>query len=58
MKNHGVEEEADQMCEMGAETMRLSLEEKMKYEQGDAGMSFGSVFTTFPPLLSASCGVG
>ena len=43
MKNHGVEEEADHMFEMGAETMRLPLEEKMKYEQGDAGASFGYV---------------
>ncbi len=31
------------MFEMGAETMRLPLEEKMKYEQGDEGLSFGSV---------------
>jgi len=29
------------MFEMGAETMRLPLDEKMKYEQGDEGMSFG-----------------
>lgn len=29
------------MWEMGAETMNLPLEEKMKYEQGDNGMSFG-----------------
>ena len=29
------------MFEMGAETMHLPLEEKMKYEQGDEGMSFG-----------------
>jgi hypothetical protein len=41
LKNHGVEEEADAMFEMGAETMRLPMEEKMKYEQGDSGMSFG-----------------
>lgn len=31
---------------MGAETMRLPMEEKMKYEQGDDGMSFG--FVVFP----------
>ena len=43
MKNHGVDQEADEMFEMGAETMRLPLEEKMKYEQGDEGMSFGYV---------------
>ena len=41
LKNHGVEAEADRMFEMGAETMRLPLEEKMKYEQGDEGISFG-----------------
>lgn len=31
------------MFEMGAETMRLPLEEKMQYEQGDEGSSFGQV---------------
>lgn len=29
------------MFEMGAETMRLPMEEKMRYEQGDDGLSFG-----------------
>ena len=29
------------MFDMGAETMDLPLEEKMKYEQGDEGLSFG-----------------
>lgn len=29
------------MFEMGAETMKLPLEEKMKFEQGDEGRSFG-----------------
>ena len=41
LKNHGVDSEADQMFEMGAETMKLPLEEKMKFEQGDSGLSFG-----------------
>ncbi|KAL1938602.1 hypothetical protein VTO73DRAFT_11417 [Trametes versicolor] len=41
LKNHGADEEVDQMFEMGAETMKLPLDEKMKYEQGDEGMSFG-----------------
>ncbi|KAH9918577.1 Clavaminate synthase-like protein [Epithele typhae] len=41
LKNHGVDPEVDEMFEMGAETMRLPLEEKMQYEQGDEGMSFG-----------------
>jgi hypothetical protein len=31
------------MFDMAAETMALPLEEKMKYEQGDEGMSFGWV---------------
>ena len=31
------------MFEMGAETMKLPLTEKMQFEQGDEGMSFGSV---------------
>ena len=31
------------MFHMGEETMGLPLEEKMKYEQGDDGMSFGRV---------------
>ena len=29
------------MFEMGAETMRLPMEEKMRFEQGDDGLSFG-----------------
>lgn len=33
------------MFEMGAETMKLPLDEKMKFEQGDEGMSFGYVST-------------
>ena len=31
------------MFDMGAETMALPMEEKMKFEQGDGGMSFGCV---------------
>ncbi|PCH44297.1 Clavaminate synthase-like protein [Wolfiporia cocos MD-104 SS10] len=41
LKNHGVDNEVNAMFEMGAETMALPLEEKMKFEQGDDGMSFG-----------------
>lgn len=41
LKNHGAEQEVSNMFEMGAETMRMPLDEKMKYEQGDEGMSFG-----------------
>lgn len=43
LKNHGCDEDVDGMFEMGAETMRLPLEEKMQYEQGDEGSSFGYV---------------
>ncbi|KAF7309357.1 Clavaminate synthase-like protein [Mycena indigotica] len=41
LKNHGVDSEVQGMFEMGAETMALPMEEKMKYEQGDDGVSFG-----------------
>ncbi|PFH45782.1 hypothetical protein AMATHDRAFT_71100 [Amanita thiersii Skay4041] len=41
LKNHGADEEANGMFEMGAETMALPLEENMKFEQGDDGRSFG-----------------
>ncbi|KAI0701058.1 hypothetical protein BC835DRAFT_1265438 [Cytidiella melzeri] len=41
LKNHGTDAEVEKMFEMGAETMDLPLEEKMKYEQGDEGKSFG-----------------
>ncbi|KAF9065858.1 hypothetical protein BDP27DRAFT_1393527 [Rhodocollybia butyracea] len=44
LKNHGADKDAEQMFEMGAETMALSMEEKMKYEQGDGGSSFGYKF--------------
>ncbi|KZT65767.1 Clavaminate synthase-like protein [Daedalea quercina L-15889] len=41
LKNHGADAEVDAMFEMGSETMALPLEEKMCFEQGDEGMSFG-----------------
>ncbi|KAL0570345.1 hypothetical protein V5O48_011615, partial [Marasmius crinis-equi] len=41
LKNHGVQDEVDGMFEMGEATMKLPMEEKMKYEQGDEGSSFG-----------------
>ena len=50
LKNHGVDEDVNKMFEMGAETMRLPLDEKMKYEQGDAGMSSGRVPHLFVPV--------
>lgn len=38
------------MFDMGAETMALPLDEKLKFEQGDDGRSFGHVpkFTRYP----------
>jgi len=43
LKNHGTDKEVSEMFDMGAETMALPLEERMKFEQGDEGQSFGSV---------------
>lgn len=42
LKNHGVDAEVDGMFDMGSETMALPMDEKMPYEQGDDGASFGS----------------
>ncbi|KAJ7200513.1 Clavaminate synthase-like protein [Mycena pura] len=41
LKNHGVDEDVREMFDMGAETMALPMEEKMKFEQGNEGTSFG-----------------
>ncbi|TCD64599.1 hypothetical protein EIP91_003864 [Steccherinum ochraceum] len=41
LKNHGADEDVSGMFEMGAETMALPLDEKMRFEQGDDGMSHG-----------------
>lgn len=41
LKNHGTDAAVDDMFAMGDAVMRLPLEEKMKYEQGDEGNSFG-----------------
>ncbi|KAI0922248.1 hypothetical protein AcW2_006995 [Taiwanofungus camphoratus] len=41
LKNHGADDEVNEMFDMGAETMALPLEEKMRFEQGDEGISFG-----------------
>ncbi|EJD06826.1 Clavaminate synthase-like protein [Fomitiporia mediterranea MF3/22] len=41
LKNHGADKEVEGMFDMGAETMDLPVEEKMKFEQGDEGKSFG-----------------
>ena len=39
--NHGVDREVNAMFDVGAETLALPLSEKMKFEQGDSGDSFG-----------------
>ena len=41
LKNHGAEEYVDRMFELGSEIMALPMEEKMEFEQGDDGVSFG-----------------
>ncbi|KAI0751878.1 Clavaminate synthase-like protein [Daedaleopsis nitida] len=41
LKNHGIGEEVDPMFDMGRETIALPLDEKLKYEMGDQGSSFG-----------------
>ncbi|KAF7331563.1 1-aminocyclopropane-1-carboxylate oxidase [Mycena kentingensis (nom. inval.)] len=41
LNNHGADELAEGMFEMARETMQLPMEEKLKFEQGDEGNSFG-----------------
>ncbi|EGN93565.1 hypothetical protein SERLA73DRAFT_189266 [Serpula lacrymans var. lacrymans S7.3] len=41
LKNHGADQVVSDMFDMGAETMDLPLEEKLKFEQGDDGQSSG-----------------
>lgn len=41
LKNHGLDNEVASMFDVCAETLDLPLEEKMKYEIGDDGNSFG-----------------
>ena len=41
LKNHGADEEVDGMFDMGADATAIPMEEKMKFEQGDTGFSFG-----------------
>lgn len=43
LKNHGADAEVEGMFATGEQTMALSLEEKMKFEQGDDGLSAGHV---------------
>jgi len=41
LKSHGCSDLVGDMFAMGEETMKLPMEEKMKFEQGDDGRSFG-----------------
>jgi hypothetical protein len=41
LKNHGADESVDGMFQLGSEIMALPMEEKMEFEQGDDGVSFG-----------------
>ncbi|KAJ7573431.1 Clavaminate synthase-like protein [Mycena floridula] len=41
LSNHDLDDDTEEMFDMAAETMHLPLEEKMKFEQGDSGSSFG-----------------
>jgi hypothetical protein len=41
LKNHGVNKLVDNMFDLGVEAMALPMEEKLRFEQGDDGMSFG-----------------
>ncbi|KAI5981656.1 hypothetical protein EDC04DRAFT_1956969 [Pisolithus marmoratus] len=41
LKNYDAAKEVQAMFDLGAETFALPLEEKLKYEQGDSGRSFG-----------------
>ncbi|KAF9002938.1 hypothetical protein BDQ17DRAFT_1305887 [Cyathus striatus] len=41
LKNHGTEEEASGMFELGKEIMDLEHEEKMKFDMGNDGATFG-----------------
>ena len=40
LENYGVGDEADGMFDMGAETMALTMEGQIQFEQGNDGMSF------------------
>ena len=47
-------DEVDAMFELGRETIALPLEEKLKFEQGDQGLSFGWVPVNYVYSLKAS----
>lgn len=46
------------MFDMGAVTMQLPLEDKMQYEQGDHGMSFGYVTEPLSRYVPFYIGIG
>lgn len=53
LKSHGADDEVAGMFEMGEEMMKLPLEEKLKFEQGDGGRSVSAGYAidsknTFP----------
>ena len=54
LKNHGVEDSTEDMFGMGAETMALPMKEKMAFEQGDSGRSFGYAYVHTARVLSAN----
>ena len=39
LKFHGADDSVDGMFQLGSEIMALSMEEKIKFEQGDDGLS-------------------
>jgi len=41
LKNHGTDHLVEEMFNMAKETMDFPMAEKMKFEQGDDGRSFG-----------------
>ena len=41
LKNHGVTDEVERIFGTGAETMELPMAEKLRFDQGDGGQSFG-----------------
>jgi len=43
------------MFDMGAETLALPIEERMKFEQGDNGQSFGFVLIWPMSILHLTC---
>lgn len=51
LKNHGTDEEADAMFDVGIETLNLPMSEKMKFEEGDEGIQFGFVLSAHAKIM-------